>query len=272
VKTVAVKGTRIRGARGKRGRGARAVRGGSGMALLVVLGTALTACASAPPLPQTRSVITITGERVQADPEAMVEVDAWLRPQMDDIDRNPSFLIRILQEDRATYPWQNLELIGDTAQVTVEQGQGDAETPFLVYAHFRLMEERGELEPWLPEAFPEEGPPLEGFARERAMLVRIADLWLLGRAVFDTTPYGPLDELLYANETGFLDEFIYATQAERFAAESAAHFAENPGRADEFRQWFQRVFEADGPRYLVDLRPEAPVADSVGLSLASPSR
>lgn len=209
----------------------------------------LAACAGATPLPQTRSVITLTGERVQANPEAMVEVDAWLRPQLEDIERKGD-RIRLLQEERPVYPWQTLEITGDTATLSVQQGQGDAETPFLLYAHFRLMAEEGELEPWLPEAVPEEGPVAEGIDLERLILRRIADVWLLGRSVFDTTPYGPLDELLYSNEAGFLEEFMLTSQPERFDAESAAYFAANPERREAFRSWFLQTFEREGPGFL----------------------
>lgn len=232
--------------------------GAARLALTLLLGGVVAGCAGTPPLPQTRSLITITGERVQADPEAMVEVDRWLRPQLDDIERNPGFLIRLLQEDRPVYPWQTLAISADTAQLSVQRGYGDAETPFLIYAHYRLMAERGELNRWLPEAFPEEGPAAAGLDLERLMLRRIADLWLLGRSVFDTTPYGPLDELLFSNEAGFLDEFIFATQPGRFEAEAEAHFAANPDRADAFRRWFLRAFEAEGPRFVDSPGSEEP--------------
>jgi hypothetical protein len=237
--------------------------------ITILLGIAtLAACAGTPPLPQTRSVITMTGERVQADPEAMVEVDRWLRPQLFEIERNPD-MVRLLQEDRPLYPWQTLEILDETAQLTVQRGQGDAETPFQLYAHFRLMAETGGLAPWLPEAVPGagedgvEGPVAEGFELERMILRRISDVWLLGRAVFDTTPYGPLDELLYATEAGFLDEFILTTQRDRFEAEAVAHFEANPERAEAFRAWFIRVFERPGPGFM-DEPSGAPADDPPG--------
>jgi hypothetical protein len=236
-------------------------RGVPGTALVVgLLGVGiLAACAGTTPLPQTRSVITLTGERVQADPEAMVEVDAWLRPQLEDIERKGD-RIRLLQEERPVYPWQTLEITGDTAMVSVQQGQGDAETPFLLYAHFRLMAEEGgeALAPWLPEAVPEEGPAAEGFELERMILRRIADVWLLGRSVFDTTPYGPLDELLYANEAGFLEEFMLTSQPERFEAEAEAHFSANPERREAFRRWFLQTFEREGPGFLQEPASSVP--------------
>jgi hypothetical protein len=209
----------------------------------------LAGCGGATPPPQTRPVVTFTGERVQADPEEMVEVDRWLRPQLDDQDRNA--WVRLVQENQASYPWDGLELIGDSlAQISVQQGQGDAETPYILYAHFWLMAERDALETWLPEA-----ADAEGFALEQAILRRIADVWLLGRAVFDTTPYGPLDEILYAHESGFLDEYMFATQPERFADEREAHFRQNPDREAAFRAWFLQTFESEEPRYLREGSP-----------------
>jgi hypothetical protein len=199
-------------------------------------------------------VITVTGARLNADPQAMFEVNEWLRPQLVEIERNPTVLIRVIQDNSTHYPWSTLELTGDTAQVTVQQGQADTETPFLLYAHFRLMAERGAeaLEPWLPEAFEAAGFPLE-----RAILGRIADVWLLGRSVFDTTPFGPLDELLYSREAGFLDEFIYAAQPERFTEEGLAHNAANPDRDAAFRRWFLQVFEREEPGFIRSLTPSA---------------
>ncbi len=217
--------------------------GGMASALLLLLLAA--GCGGGTTMLQPRSVVNFAGERIQADPEAMAEVEAWLRPQLDDIERNPSFLIRLLREPTPLYPWSRLQIQADTAQLALQSAIQDAETPFLVYGHLRLMETRGELERWLPEA-----GALEGLELERAMLERISDLWLLGRSVFDTQAHGPLDEIMYAREGGFLDEFILATQPERFSQEREAHFQEHPEREEAFRDWFLRVFEADGPRYL----------------------
>jgi len=214
---------------------------------------ALGGCAGTPAPPQTRTVVNFTGQRIQADPEAMVEVDKWLRPQLDDIERNPGFLIRLLQEDRTLYPWETLEITGDTAQLSVQRGTSDAETPFLLYAHFRLMSGRPEMERWLPE-----GVGLEGVPLEVAILERIAQVWLLGRSVFDTSPYGPLDEILYAREGGFLQELVLATQTERFAQERDAYFAEQPEREEAFRSWFLRTFEREGPGFLPTTPPTLP--------------
>jgi hypothetical protein len=207
---------------------------------LSLLGVA--GCSAANPLPQPRPVVAVSGERVRADPEAMQAVDRWLRPQLDDIDRNPSYLIRLKEDRAAVYPWERLVINGDTVDISLQQGFEDGQTPFLLYAHFRLMAERGQLERWLPE-----GVGLEGLELERVILTRIADVWLYGRAVYDTSPYAPLDEIMYARENGFLDDLIFATQSERFGAEAIAFYATNPERLESFRVWFRRTFEREPP-------------------------
>jgi hypothetical protein len=225
-------------------RGVSEGRGSAGVAglLLTVL---VVGCGGGAATLQPRSVINFTGERIQADPEAMAEVETWLRPQLDDIERNPDFLIRLLREPEPLYPWSRLRISADTAQLALQTAAQDAETPYLIYGHLRLMETRGELERWLPEA---EG--LDGLPLERAMLERVSDLWLLGRSVFDTQAHGPLDEIMYAREGSFLDEFILLSQPQRFQQEREEYFQEHPEREDAFREWFLRVFEAEGPRYV----------------------
>lgn len=221
--------------------GAAAVHGVA--TLLLVILTA--GCGGGTVTIQPRSVVNFTGERIQADPEAMAEVEAWLRPQLEDIEGNPSFLIRLLREPEPLYPWSRLHIAGDTAQLALQTAAQDAETPFLIYGHLRLMEVRGELERWLPDS-----QELSGLELERAMLERVSDLWLLGRSVFDTQAHGPLDEILYAREGGFLDEFILFAQPRRFAEEREGHFREHPEREEAFREWFLSVFESEGPRYV----------------------
>lgn len=227
--------------------GAAAVRGSAWVGALLLV-TLLVGCGGGTANIQPRSVINFAGERIQADPDAMAEVEAWLRPQLEDIEGNPSFLIRLLREPEPLYPWSRLHIAGDTAQLALQTAAQDAETPFLVYGHLRLMEVREELERWLPDS-----QELAGIEVERAMLERVSDLWLLGRSVFDTQAHGPLDEIMYAKEGGFLKEFILLTQPQRFAEEREAHFREHPEREEAFREWFLSVFESEGPRYVESL-------------------
>jgi len=175
----------------------------------------------------------------------MAEVDQWVLKEIEEIEFDPSFLIRLAFEDIARYPWDTLDLVGDTADVRLQAGATDAETPYQIYAHLRLVQERGELTEWVPEA---EG--LSGFEAERAILRRVSDTWLLGRTVYDTQPYGPLDELLWAHESGYLEDFMVATQGARFPEATAAYAASDSDRGEIFQQWFERTFEREGPGFV----------------------
>ncbi len=219
----------------------------------LLLGLLTAGCGGTSTVPQPRSVIVFSGERIQPDPDRMAQADSHLRTQLEDIEANPSFLIRLERQDDAVYPWDTLEMEGDTATIFLERAAVDAQTPYLVYAHLHLMDQRGELLEWLP--FRDD--PVEGLDAEEAILEWVAEVWLLGRSVFDTQAHGPLDELTYANERGFLRPFILATQAERFSDERAAFTEENPDWEEELTDFFQRTFERDGPGY----RPSAEGAD-----------
>jgi hypothetical protein len=104
------------------------------------------------------------------------------------------------------------------------------------------MKRMGRLEEFLPEAF-----DAEGYELERAILARTADAWLYARALFDHAPYGPLDELLFSHENGYLDAFILTARPEEFDEERDTWLAENPGRAEEYARWFLATFETEPP-------------------------
>jgi hypothetical protein len=225
-------------------------------ALFVVAGVA---CSSELPPPQTRSVIIYSGERILPTSERMGEVETWLRPVLENIELDPSFLIRTIEEDAARYPWDALDLVADTADIRVADAALDADTPYLIYAFLRLMQERGTLDEWMPEA-----AELSGFELEQAIVSRVSDVWLLGRSVFDTQPFGPMDEILYSKEFGFLEEFLLATQASRFPAAVEAHLARSPERTAAFREWLLRTFEREGPGFLQPSGEAEQSASAVG--------
>jgi hypothetical protein len=225
----------------------------------LLLGLSISACGGGPPIPTTRPIILYSGERLRADPERMAEVDQWVLEELEEIEFDPSFLIRIAYEDVARYPWDTLDLIADTADIRLEAGASDAETPYQIYAHLRLVQARGELTEWVPEA---EG--LTGYEAERAILRRVSDVWLLGRTVYDTQPFGPLDELLWSHEAGYLEDFMIATQGDRFPEAMAAYQSRASEREEVFREWFQRTFERDGPGFLpgsADSQPATPASN-----------
>ncbi len=225
--------------------------------LYVPLIVAMAACSGQLPMPEPRSIIVYSGERIQPDRERMAQVELWLTPELERINLDPAFLIRLTPVVEQTYPWDTLEITADTASLTLAAAAPDAETPFLVYGYLRLMQEWGTLTEVFPEAEAQ-----SAYGVERAIVERVANVWLLGRSVFDTQPYAPLDELVYANEAGFLEDFIFATQGERFVDEAESYRATNPDRQDEFREWFIRIFDAEGPQFIRPPEEEDP--DSTG--------
>jgi hypothetical protein len=207
------------------------------------------------PTPDPRPILVYSGERVSADAERMGEVENWLVPELERIDLDPDFLIRIEEQRQAWYPWDTLELIADTAEVSLASAAPDAQSPYMIYGYLKLMESWGELPEILPEVAQQ-----DAYGVERAIVSRVSDVWLLGRSVYDTHPFGPLDELVFSKEAGYLEDFILATQGERFAEEAAAYRTANPGRAAEYAAWFRRTFAADGPQFS---RPPGAEPDTV---------
>ncbi len=193
-------------------------------------------------LPQPRPLVIHSGERIAPEPERLEEIDAWVRDQMQNIREDPSFLIVTQPAPEEVYPWETLEIEADTARVALERGAADASGPYMIYAHLHLMHEMGRIEEFAPEA---EG--LTAYDLERAILARVADAWLLGRAVYDLAPYRPLDELLYAQENGFLDAYVLTARAEAFPERREEWLAENPGRQEAFESWFQDAFDMEPP-------------------------
>jgi hypothetical protein len=104
------------------------------------------------------------------------------------------------------------------------------------------MDNLGRLDEVLPEAV-----GAEGYELERAILARVSDAWLYGRSVFDIPPYGPLDELMFSRENGYLDAFILTARAEEFEEARVTWLQENPGRGEEYRRWFVETFEMEPP-------------------------
>lgn len=205
----------------------------------------LVSCGGQATMPQPRSVIIYSGERIRPDAERMSEVDTRLREQLEHIETSPDFLIRVERASSQRYPWDVLEIQGDTAEINASSVLRDADAGYLVYAHLRLAQEMGDLGRWLPE-----GEGLEGFELEKAILEYLADVWLLGRSVYDTQAYGPLDEILYSHRFGYLDDFIIATQGERFSEARDQRLSEFPESERDFSEWFERTFERVGPGFL----------------------
>jgi len=218
----------------------RALRGG---VLLALTGLA-AGCAGGPPdIPTPRPIVIYSGARLRADKDSMKAVNEWVNREQENIVNDPAFMVDTGLAVDEVYPWDGLQFAGnDTVKVRLDPRAPDARLVFEIYGHLHLMARMGRQEEWLPEA-----PTATGYALERAILSRVADAWLLGRSTFDTQPYAPLDELIYAKDAGFLDAFIFTARPDEFAEARAAWARENPGQADAYREWFVKTFNREPP-------------------------
>ncbi len=204
---------------------------------------AATACSKGTPeLPTPRPVVIRSGARLFAEPERMTAIDAWFRPQMENIVNDPSFMIEGVGRDTPSYPWESLFLVADTAKIGVQQGFDDAMRIYEIYAHYHLMKDKGRIAEFLPG-----GENLEGLAFERAVLARVSDAWYLGRAVYQAVAFDPLEEILYANENGYLDAMILTARGDEFKEERAAWLKEDPEALERYRSWFVETFSREPP-------------------------
>lgn len=203
----------------------------------------LVACSSGPrSVPPPRPIIIHSGARLRVEQERMNEINQWVTAEQTNIQQDPSFWVISEPADGEPYPWDGLRISNDTVWVQTPRRSQDPQLVFQIYAHQHLMATMGRQEEWLPEA-----PDAVGFELERAILSRTADAWILGRAVYNTVPYGPLDELAYAKEDGYLDAFIFTARPSEFAAARTAWARENPDRMEEYREWFLDTFNREPP-------------------------
>ena len=220
-------------------------------ALAALAAASVLACGSgSQELPTPRPIVVRSGARLFPDKERLQAIDAWFRPQEANIQDDPSFMIEQVTRDTPAYPWESLLLIPktgsegtDTAKIGLETKKSpEAGTAYSLYAHFRLMKEMGRLEEFLPGA-----TALGDFALEREILSRVADVWFLGRSAYNATAYEPLEELLYAKESGHLDAFILTARGEEFSEERRAWLQEDPEALERYRQWFVATFSREPP-------------------------
>lgn len=213
---------------------------------LVALGslTAVAACASGPvQLPEPRPLVLTSGARLQVDDEErMREVYESLEIQLDAIQRDPTFLIDVRDDARDVYPWETLEIEGDTARIAFQRTAPDLTAAYQVYAHLHLMRTMGRLDEWLPEV-----AEAEGWELERAIVDRTTDVWLLGRALFDLAPYTLMDRLAYAQDAGYLDAYLLTLRAAEFPDARADWLEANPGQDEAFREWHRQTFDEPAP-------------------------
>jgi len=210
-------------------------------ALLLALAT--SACGSGrAPLGPPRPLVVHSGVRISPDPERLEEIYEWVTAEDESIELDPSFWLEPVAAEEATYPWETLIVGPDTTRYQFPRLAPDAQTSYSIYAHLHIMKRMGRLDEWLPDH-----ADAEGYELERAIVSRVSDSWLLGRASFDTPPFDLLDQLLYAKEFGYLDEFLLTARSEEFAEERDAWIADNPGRMEAYEAWFRETFDRAPP-------------------------
>jgi hypothetical protein len=193
-------------------------------------------------IPPPRPVVIYSGARLAVDRERMMEVNRWVTNEDINIREDPSFWVHDEPTRDEPYPWDDMRIQGDSVWVALPTAYPDTRLVFHIYGHLHLMTVMGRQELWLPEA-----PDAVGYELERAILRRTADAWILGRTVFGTSPYGPLDELAYATEAGYLDPFIFTARPDEFAVTRTEWARENPGMMDQYRDWFLDTFSREPP-------------------------
>ena len=213
------------------------------MLLLALVSVGLSACAKGErELPAPRPIVIRTGERLFAEPERMKTIDSWVRPQVDNINEDPSFMIVSVPRDTPSYPWESLVLSSDSALIGVERGNDYGVEIFNIYAHYKLMKKMGRIGEFLPG-----GEYLEGFALERAIVERVSDAWYLARAVYQAVAFQPLEEILFTNEAGYLDAMLLTARGDEFEEERQAWLEEDPDAQERYRQWFMETFDKEPP-------------------------
>ncbi len=219
-----------------------------------VLAAAATfaACSAGPSqLPEPRPLVIQSGARLTvSDMVRMREVYDDVNYQLQVIAQDPSFWIITSTDSRDVYPWETLELAPDTARIRYQRTAPDLRGTYEIYAHLHLMSDQGRLDDWLPDH-----TQAEGWELERAIMRKVADSWLLGRAVFDLAPYGLMDEIIYAYEAGTLDGLLLNLRPVEFAEARDAWLADNPNADREFRTWYRDTFDREPPGPPTDAAP-----------------
>lgn len=213
---------------------------------LAVLGMAILAagCGSAGlQLPEPRPLVIQSGARLNPDEERLKVIYEWVDAEVRNIEEDPSFLIDTQPTSTDVYPWETLEISGDTATIQIRRTNPDLASVFQIYAHLHLMKEMGRADEWIPEA-----AGMDGWEFERRVMERVSDAWLLGRASFGFVPSRIMDEIMYAREAGQLDALLLTLRGHEFPEEKEAWLATRPGAEEAFRAWYRETFgrEIDG--------------------------
>lgn len=212
-------------------------------ALLAASALVAGCSAAQPAIPDPRPIIIFSGARLRVEMERMRTVNEWVTREQANIQDDPGFWVITDMAAEEVYPWEGTRFAGsDTVRVRFDPRASDAQLVYEIYGHLHLMARMGRQEEWLPEA-----PTATGYELERAILSRVSDAWLLGRTTFDTQPYAPLDELIYAKENGYLDAFVFTARPDEFAEARAEWARAKPAEAEAYRQWFTKTFNREPP-------------------------
>jgi len=204
---------------------------------------ASAACSTGPrSVPTPRPIIIFSGARLRVEQERVDSINSWVTAEQRNIQEDPSFWVISEPTESDPYPWEGLRISADTVWVSIPRSSQDPQLVFQIYGHQHLMATMGRQQEWLPEA-----PEAVGYELERAILSRAADAWILGRAVYNTLPYAPLDELAYAKEEGYLDAFIFTARPSEFATARTEWARANPGAMERYREWFLETFNREPP-------------------------
>jgi hypothetical protein len=157
-------------------------------------------------------------------------------------DQDPLIHISVVPGTPDVYPWETLVVQGDTARVQVPRAYPDIRTSYTVYAYLHLMDRQRRVDQWLPDA-----AGATGYDLERAIVKRVSDVWLMGRASFYLDPHPQMDELVHAVEAGYLDAFLLTARPDEFSDARRAWTRDNPGGLEAYRAWFNTSFGREPP-------------------------
>ena len=215
------------------------------LALGAVAAATLGACSAGPgQLPEPRPRVIQSGARLAVDDMTrMREVYDDVNRQLQVIAQDPSFLIDARPDARDVYPWETLRVSNDTASIFYKRTAPDLRGSYEIYAHMHLMRSMGRADDWVSDQVDID----DDWEFEREVMRKVAESWLLGRALFDLAPYPLLDELIYAHEAGLLDALLLNLRPVEFADARDAWLRDNPRADAEFRGWYRDTFAKDPP-------------------------
>jgi hypothetical protein len=221
----------------KRDRRRSALRQTGTAAVAVVLAMTAAACAQRPEVaPDPRPIVNRQGSRLALEDDRAQEIFRWVDAQIDEIEQNPSFWVISSPSSSDLLPWETLDLTatGDSATVQFPTTVPDVSQVYQIYAHLHITRVRGTIADWLPGA-----DTLTGWGLEVAMVDRMAEAWLLGRASYTFTPYPPIDQLVYASEAGMLEPLLLSLRGFEYPDARDAWLEANPNGEAEFRTWYE---------------------------------